>query len=498
MIIGYVIGSATTQEALMLAEKPVRLGNYVILEYDNIKALGLITNVTRGSSMLDDDMNDIEIVQRLKKFNNSIPFFIKAKIKLLCNFNNNCLMPDLPPAAGTPVREATEDELKSIYSNGNIRIGTLVGTRVEVKLNINALARHLGILAATGSGKSNTVAVLSQRISELGGSTVIFDYHGEYYDSDIRNLNNIEPKLNPLHLTPREFATLLEIRENASIQFRILRRAFVKFKENITKKIQEGQISLSKLNDDFSKMMEDYIKEEGKGERRENPTEEVLNKLEEFIDRYSNVIDLTAPDVIERIRRGKVNVVNLSHLDEDSMDAVVAHYLRRILDSRKEYFRKKNNGLRFPLICIIEEAHVFLSKNENTLTKYWASRIAREGRKFGVGLTIVSQRPKGLDENILSQMTNKIILKIVEPTDKKYVLESSDNLSEDLAEQLSSLDVGEAIIIGKIVKLPAIVKIDKFEGKLLGSDPDMLSEWKKAEEEENTAMEFLNFGSGEM
>ncbi|MEM0374519.1 MAG: ATP-binding protein, partial [Sulfolobales archaeon] len=143
-----------------------------------------------------------------------------------------------------------------------------------------------------------------------------------------------------------------------------------------------------------------------------------------------------------------------------------------------------------------EEAHIFLSKNDNTLTKYWASRIAREGRKFGIGLVVVSQRPKGLDENILSQMTNKIILKIVEPTDKKYILESSDNLTEDLVEQLSSLDVGEAIIIGKIVKLPAIVKIDKFEGKLLGTDPDMVSEWKKVSEEEEITSGFTNFGSG--
>ncbi|TRM99596.1 hypothetical protein DJ527_08405 [Sulfolobus sp. F1] len=497
MIIGYVIGSATTQEASMLAEKPVRLGNYVMLEYDNVKVLGLITFVTRGSSMLDENMNDIEIVQKLKDYNDNIPFFIKAKIKLLCDLNKNCLMPDIPPSAGTPVREAEEEELKSIYSDGNIRIGTLVGTSVSVRLNINSLSRHLAILAATGAGKSNTVAVLSQRISELGGSVIIFDYHGEYYDSDMKNLNNIEPRLNPLYLTPREFATLLEVRENATIQFRILRRAFNKFKQEISNKIKEGQVSLSKLNQEFLEIMESYIQNEGKGEKRENPADELLNKLEEFVDRYNGVIDLSASDVIEKIKRSRVNVVNLTQLDEDSMDAVVSHYLRRILDSRKEFARKRSSGLKFLIISVIEEAHVFLSKNENTLTKYWASRIAREGRKFGVGLVIVSQRPKGLDDNILSQMTNKIILKIVEPNDKKYILESSDNLSEDLVEQLSSLDVGEAIIIGKIVKLPAIVKIDKFEGKLLGADPDMLKEWKNAEEEENSISGFVNFGSGE-
>ncbi|MEM3939797.1 MAG: DNA double-strand break repair helicase HerA [Saccharolobus sp.] len=497
MIIGYVIGSATTQETLMLAEKPVRLGNYVVLEYDNMKVLGLVTKVMRGSSVLDENMNDIEIVQKLKKLNGSIPFFIKAYIKLLCDLNNNCLMPKLPPAAGTPVRGADEEELKSVYSSGNISIGTLVGTNIKVNLNINALARHLAILAATGSGKSNTVAVLSQRISELGGSVLIFDYHGEYYESDIRNLNNIEPKLNPLYLTSREFATLLEVRENASIQYRILRRAFERYKEEIREKIKEGQISLSQLNQEFKETMENYIDDEGKHENRENASGELKNKLEEFIDKYASVISLSAPDVIERIERGKVNVVNLAQLDEDSMDAVVSHYLRRILDSRKEYLRKKTGGLRFPLITVIEEAHIFLSKNDNTLTKYWASRIAREGRKFGIGLVVVSQRPKGLDENILSQMTNKIILKIVEPTDKKYILESSDNLTEDLVEQLSSLDIGEAIIIGKIVKMPAIVKIDKFEGKLLGTDPDMVSEWKKVSEEEEITSGFTNFGSGE-
>ncbi|MEM3221392.1 MAG: ATP-binding protein, partial [Saccharolobus sp.] len=299
------------------------------------------------------------------------------------------------------------------------------------------------------------------------------------------------------YLTSREFATLLEVRENASIQYRILRRAFESYKEEIRKKIKEGQISLSQLNQEFKETMEKYIDKEGEHENRENASGELKNKLEEFIDKYASVISLSAPDVIERIERGKVNVVNLAQLDEDSMDAVVSHYLRRILDSRKENLRKKTGGLRFPLITVIEEAHIFLSKNDNTLTKYWASRIAREGRKFGIGLVVVSQRPKGLDENILSQMTNKIILKIVEPTDKKYVLESSDNLTEDLVEQLSSLDIGEAIIIGKIVKMPAIVKIDKFEGKLLGTDPDMVSEWKKVSEEEEITSGFTNFGSGE-
>jgi len=482
MIIGYVIGEASPQEALMLAESPVRVGRYVILEYDGAKVLGLITQVTRGSPFLDLSTNDVKIVQRLRDFETAIPQFVKAVIKLLYDMNSGS-QPDLPPSPGTPVRFANDDELREIFSGGDIVIGHIIGMTIPVTIKVNSLSRHLAILAATGSGKSNTVAVLSQSIAEIGGAVIIFDYHGEYYTSDIKPLNIIEPKLNPLHLKPREFATLLEIRGNAHIQYRFLRRAFTEYVKKVRDMIKEGTVDYQSLNSSFVQDMEREIdailngEGEGKGQRsQKEAADEVKNKLDEFVDRYGNLIDLTAPDITSRIKHATVNVVDISHLDEDGMDAVASHYLRKLLDSRKEY-KTKGSGLRFPVITIIEEAHVFLSKNQDTLTKYWASKIAREGRKFGVSMIIVSQRPKGLDENILSQMTNKIILRIVEPTDKKYVLEASDNLTEDLVEQLSSLGTGEAIVIGGLVRLPAFVKIAKFKGKLGGADPDMKGEW---------------------
>ena len=493
MKLGYIIGSATTQEATALLEKKIRTGHYVVLEYDDEKVLGLITNTYTGSPLLDNNLNDVQLIEKIKQFNNSIPYYIKAKIKLLCKLDEKLSQPDLPPVAGTPVRLAREDELKNVFSTGSIRIGKLIGTNVEVKIKLNSLARHLAILAATGSGKSNTVAVLSSRIAEIGGSVLIFDYHGEYFESDIPKLNNIIPKINPLNLTVSEFATLLQIRENATIQYRIFRRAYKEFIEEVKQGLQEGTLSYTDLNEKFAPMLEEKVsKMETKS--RKDSRDEVLNKIEDFVDKYSDIIDFTFGDVINKLKLGMVNVVNLSSLDEDAIDAIVAHYLRRILNARKENKVKGKGGLKFPIIIVIEEAHVLLSKDTNTLTKEWASRIAREGRKFGVSLVIVSQRPKGLDENILSQMTNKIILKMVEPTDKKYVLETSDNLSEDLVEGLSSLDTGEAIIVGNIVRLPAIVKIDKFEGKLLGSDPDLLEEWKRANEEEDLHSDIASWG----
>lgn len=104
-------------------------------------------------------------------------------------------------------------------------------------------------------------------------------------------------------------------------------------------------------------------------------------------------------------------------------------------------------------------------------------KIAREGRKFGVGLGLVSQRPKQLHPDVLSQTNTKIILKIVEPEDQKYIQRASEELGEDLVKDLASLGIGEAVIVGAAISLPSIVKIDKFDGVYGGKDINIVGEW---------------------
>lgn len=490
MAIGYIIGSADTQGATVFLVDEARVGQYVVLESKEEPVIGLITSVVSDSPIFDDRMADSDMVKEMGEKKIQIPSFMKAKVKLICKLNS-MTQPDLPPLAGTPVRLATNEELERIFANdGDIEVGSLIGKDVRVRIRGNALMRHLAILASTGSGKSNTVAVLSSRIAEKNGSVLVFDYHGEYYDSDIKKLNNVEAKMNPLYLTPSEFAMLLDIRDNAVIQYRVLRKAFKEFISDVERGMREGGTAdLGKLDETFFSKLTEKVEEVAKKENRKKSVDEVLNKIEDFVDRFSDIISFTVGDVTQRVRRGMVNVVNLSSLDEEGIDAIVSHYLRRVLTARKEYKTRKKEGLKHPIVLVIEEAHVLLSKDENTLTKRWAGRIAREGRKFGVGLVVVSQRPKGIDENILSQMINKIILKMVEPTDKRYVLEASDNLSEDIIDSLSSFAPGEALIVGNIVRVPAVVKIDKFEGKLGGSEPSLFEE-----EEKDDYSDVLNWG----
>ncbi|TDA25366.1 MAG: ATP-binding protein, partial [Archaeoglobi archaeon] len=99
------------------------------------------------------------------------------------------------------------------------------------------------------------------------------------------------------------------------------------------------------------------------------------------------------------------------------------------------------------------------------------------GRKFGIGIGIVSQRPKKISDDILSQCNTKIILRIIEPSDQKYIQQASEQISEDLLTDISSLGVGEAIIVGPAVKIPVAVKIRKFRGSYGGRDVDVVSEW---------------------
>ena len=221
---------------------------------------------------------------------------------------------------------------------------------------------------------------------------------------------------------------------------------------------------------------------------------QVLFKLEGLQTRYGYLFSSNDESSITKtIQPGYVNIISLGSVDEKGVDIIVKHALTEILTERKK------GELQFPVFCIIEEAHMLVSERRNTDSKYIISKIAREGRKFGVGLCLVSQSPKSLDSETLSQVNNLIILRLVEPNDQSHVQKSSESLSNDLLKQLPSLNIGEAILLGQMTNIPTMVKIDEFKGKIVGTDLDILKEWEKAvktevEEIESQDDEIDDFG----
>jgi DNA helicase HerA-like ATPase len=94
-----------------------------------------------------------------------------------------------------------------------------------------------------------------------------------------------------------------------------------------------------------------------------------------------------------------------------------------------------------------------------------------------------------LDSDALSQANNMIILRLVEPTDQNHVQRASESLSDDLIAQLPSLNIGEAIVLGLMTRIPTLVKIDEFKGKISGGDLNIVEEWSKSIKNEKEIIE---------
>jgi hypothetical protein len=318
--------------------------------------------------------------------------------------------------------------------------------------------------------------VIVDGILKLNGMPIIFDMHSEYGNASFTGgVKKILPKLNPIYLSSEEFKILVDVGKDAYVQERYLRKAYNEARSRTKSGINFIQEIISILEEIRSS-------EERFTQSEKNAIIGVINKVEDFEAKYRGLVDPIAPDIADVFEQGKANVIDLGQVDEDYGDVIVSHVLRKVLHKRK-------NKEIPPVFCVLEEAHVLAPVYRPTLSKYWIDRIAREGRKFGVGLCLVSQRPKSLDQNSLSQANNAIIMRLIEPSDQRHVQQASERLSDDLLSQLTSLNIGEGIILGLMTKIPALVKIDKFEGKLKGGDPDVLNEWKKAAQEKKEEIE---------
>lgn len=481
-VVGYTIGEATIARATFISKATPRVGQYVVLEYDGRRVLGLVKALVRGSVSLTEDVHDPLVVERLRELDRGTTSYLKGEVKMVGDVET-LELPRTPPPPGTELLRANPELLSRVFGDEGkgIRIGVLLSEpNVPVYIDVNRLvSRHLAILAVTGAGKSNTVAVIAERIVEKGGCVLIFDMHSEYASADFSvRLNLVSAKLNPIYMSASEFLKLLNIDAKAYVQERYFREALSEARS----KVYSSSIPPEKFLCYIRRRLEAMLEEMEGGRRPKRDRESVmavLNKMEAFEERYSELLDTIAPPMTTQIRVGAVNVVDLGRLDEEMADVVVSHTLRRVLEARKRHFQG-GGGLPYPLLTVLEEAHILAPRGRDTLSKYWIGRIAREGRKFGIGLCLVSQRPKALDSDALSQANNMVILRLVEPSDQRYVQQASELLSEDLLEQLSSLNVGEAVVIGPMIKVPALVKIDRFGGRRLGEDLDVLEEWAKA------------------
>ena len=491
MSLGFVVGESKPNVVTVQSSRALPIGEYVIIEVDEGKIVGLVETSFVTSAALSDVKNfdeaeeSIELAElnkRDKSYTGKI--LILGFLEMLRK--GKAILPAIPPLPGTRVIKATKADLGDIFAperNEWLKIGNLLRNQdIDSKINLNKIvSRHLGILAMTGMGKSNLVSLLASKIATLSGTVIIFDYHNDYADLDIPKINVIDAKINPRLLDAETLSEVLEIREGADIQQRILRKAF-------TTEVKESANFWEALDQQVQ-----YIGSDPERKEERHSADRVQDKIDDARNRFADILDPDMVYPVGLIKEGRLNILNVSEFSDKQANVALGYYLQELLNDRKAASNaksaksksKKSYMFNSPIFVIIEEAHVFIPKGEDVRAKYWATKIAREGRKFGLGLCVVSQRPRNIEPSILSQMGSLAVMKMVQEDDQHQIASASESISRDLIAQLTSLNVGDAVLVGQWVNLPAIIHIDEMKGKVIGSDQNAVDQWTIARKFEN-------------
>ncbi len=182
-------------------------------------------------------------------------------------------------------------------------------------------------------------------------------------------------------------------------------------------------------------------------------------------------------------RKANVTVIDLSGIPFEVLSITVS-LISRLLFEYGYYFKrfKLKQKADVPLLLVYEEAHKYVPKG--TSGRYEAcrtaiERVAKEGRKYGVTLVIMSQRPSEISETIFSQCNNFIAMRLTNPEDQNYVKRLLPDSLGPLTDSLPTLGQGEALLIGEAVIMPSLVKIDRCAPEPSSNDMAYLQEWKK-------------------
>jgi DNA helicase HerA-like ATPase len=174
------------------------------------------------------------------------------------------------------------------------------------------------------------------------------------------------------------------------------------------------------------------------------------------------------------LRPMHLSVVDLSGLDDEVSDYIAYRIL-------SDAYEKVSSGeFDYPVYVFVEEAHRFIPATGSTHSSRIIRKIAAEGRKFGVFLVLITQRPSKVHSDALSQCNSQIVMRITNPKDQEAVAASSERLGETLLDDLPGLNTGEAVIVGEMTRAPIMARIKKRATREGGSDVDIIGKMKDA------------------
>jgi DNA helicase HerA-like ATPase len=399
-------------------------------------------------------------------------------------------------------------------ANRALDLATL-SNRPSVGVSVNGHAivtRHLAILAMTGAGKSVTARRIVEELARKNYPIVIFDPHGDYTGlADVAALRGkvrrYYAQLPVFDEEPEKVIEIIEslawkLSDNQRLQFDDLFRGATEFLRAERQQLEQrrdwlasylgnpkisqfglrpnlyfladfvqaivragkdgDQASLSQLSTwsgcnytpTITRQVAGWI--EGLVGRLRTAAK-TIRRMETISRRIAREAEPLPTERTELVRYGQVSVVSLAGYTGDFQATIYSLIAGDIFDA------KVRNDLRLPVLFVLEEAHNFAPARANTPAEEGSivttKQIAQEGRKFGVGLILISQRPSRLDETTLAMCNSYIIMRMVNPTDQGFVRRVVESLGEDDAAMLPDLDVGEAILSGQLINFPVLVRI---------------------------------------
>ncbi len=191
------------------------------------------------------------------------------------------------------------------------------------------------------------------------------------------------------------------------------------------------------------------------------------------------------------VKPGQCTVFQMSDIDVEEQRVIVATILRRIYNARLDTVRgmitdpTSEKYLNYPVFVILEEGHRFAPQNASVVTTPLLKMVLSEGRKFGVGICIISQRPGKLDQDVLSQCMTQVIMRIVNPIDQQSIASGVESAGRDILDELPALTKGQAIIAGAAVNTPVLCQVRKRFTEDGGETPDAPKMWQEYFSEKN-------------
>jgi DNA helicase HerA-like ATPase len=463
MQLGTITGKTSTRNFSFEAESQIRKSDYLMVkDPEGMWSLASIEKITTDGTKTSADVNVIGFRDNRG--------FLKT--------------PKVPFAPGSPVFAAENQFIKSTIGikDSGAYIGLLDGYDLKVRLPIdNLVKKHVSVLAKTGTGKSYLTGVIMEELAENRIPVVIIDPHGEYFTLQSANSKPSEMKFMPrFGIEPKSYKSIVQMfgfRMGKEIKLNS-RLSADEIAHMIPVKIPASQKALLysavKNLEDREYTLSDVIDEVGKSKSQTRWS--LLSSLESLMKTGIFSTKPTTPE--ELVQEGKISIIDLKEARPEIQQMIVLKFAEELFSARKR-------GRIPPFLFVLEEAHNFCP--EKGLGQVASSRIIRtiasEGRKFGMGLMVVSQRPANVDKNILSQCNTQVILKVTNPNDLKAIADSVEGMGAGVKEDIRDLPVGVAMVVG-ITDQPLIVDIRIRRSEHGGDTVKM--EQRRAEEEPDT------------